>query len=114
MALCSERIQCWRISELRMTSPIRRTWRPLVDRPRGVYTFNDNSTGVRRFLAQATTKRLAPVSISKASSANLLTPTTGADYIVIAPKEFVGVVEPLAQLREPRLPCAGARCSGNL
>lgn len=65
----------------------------------GLFAFNDNLNSARRYLAQTTAKRLAPVSISKAASSNLLTPTTGADYIVIAPKEFVGAVEPLAQLR---------------
>jgi hypothetical protein len=65
----------------------------------GTLSFGDNQPSSRRYLALTSAQHRAPLSITRATPANLLTPTNGADYIIIAHADFLQAIQPLADWR---------------
>ena len=65
----------------------------------GAFSFTDEQSDDRRYVAQAISQRLSPASITRATPANLLTPATGADYVIIAHTDFMDAIQPLGAWR---------------
>ena len=66
-----------------------------------VLRFGDNRPSARRYLALALAQRRAPLptEITLDTPSDLLTPTAGADYILISHADFLSAVQPLAARR---------------
>lgn len=67
----------------------------------GVVSFDRTNAAARRYVAVEAAQRLSPTAIEGVNSVSLQAggPSTGADYIIISPSEFVAAVQPLADYR---------------
>ena len=81
-----------------------------VEETGGIYlfTFEHAITGTHRYAATATPQRLVPLDIQAYTPSDILSPTNGADYLIITHADFYTDVLPLAvrvEVRgvEPRL-----------
>ncbi|MBI3957561.1 MAG: hypothetical protein HY328_02040 [Chloroflexi bacterium] len=64
--------------------------------------FGATATKTSRFLVQRTTQRKRVASIEQANTANLLATSNRTDYFIIAHKEFLAAIQPLADYRAAR------------
>jgi hypothetical protein len=64
-----------------------------------VLRFGDDRPSARRYLALALAQRLDPLQIALDTPSDLLSPASGADYIVVSHADFLGVLQPLAAHR---------------
>jgi hypothetical protein len=62
--------------------------------------FGDGYDGGRRYLAQTTAQRLAPLSIELDVPSALQSPVAGADYVIITHSDFADAIQPLAAHRQ--------------
>ncbi|MBI5305267.1 MAG: hypothetical protein HY868_24260 [Chloroflexi bacterium] len=67
--------------------------------PSYTLTFGDTIASAREYLALANAQRKSPASITLDASANLVSPSNGADYIAISHNAFLTNVQPLVNLR---------------
>lgn len=65
----------------------------------GNLVFADSQNSARSYLATHIAQRRKPLTIVKADSSDLVTPTSGADYIMIAHRDFLTATAPLAAYR---------------
>jgi hypothetical protein len=65
-------------------------------------TFGDARLTMRRYLAQTIAQRLAPVSITPVAPGDLAQVGPGADYVIIAHRDLLEAVQPLADYRARR------------
>ena len=61
--------------------------------------FNATTTKTSRFLVQRTTQRKRVASLEQSNTADLLASSNAADYFIIAHKEFLAAIQPLADYR---------------
>lgn len=61
--------------------------------------FEDNQSNSHRYLALSQAQRRSPLSVHAVSADDLLSSANGADYLIIAPSDFVDAVQPLARYR---------------
>jgi hypothetical protein len=66
---------------------------------KGTLTFGAVEANRPRYLAQTTNRRLQPLSITLAETANLQSTTNGADYVIISHADFLSAIQPLADYR---------------
>jgi hypothetical protein len=64
-----------------------------------VLRFGDDRPSARRYLALALAQRLAPLQITLDAPSDLLSPTSGADYILVSHADFLAALQPLAAHR---------------
>lgn len=62
-------------------------------------SFQQSITGLRHFLAFEPSRRLTPLSITLDTLSDLKNSANRADYLIIAPKDFLHAIQPLANLR---------------
>jgi hypothetical protein len=68
----------------------------------GTATFGDSRLTLRRYLVQTAARRLTPTSITPVASGDLTQAGLGADYVIIAHRDFLAAVRPLAEYRARR------------
>lgn len=83
-----------------VTDPLRVVYIPVAGN--GSAAFGAATTKPSRFLVQHTNQRKRVASIEGANTANLLATNNQADYFIIAHKDFLAAIQPLAAYRAAR------------